>query len=127
MNVAVELEVQVDLQRFFLGLDIIDLTRVLGILLDNAMEEAAQVPGGVLSLRIAEDGEGCSYIIKNPVTGETRARGIHPGISSKGEGRGQGLKIVREILEQYAGAALNSSLQGEVYVQSLNIKGPGGR
>lgn len=45
MNVAVELEVQVDPQRFFLRVDIIDLTRVLGILLDNAMEEAAQVPG----------------------------------------------------------------------------------
>ena len=60
-------------------------------------------------------------MIKNPVTEETRHQGVRPGQSSKGAGRGNGLRIVQVLLERYPNAVLNASMQRDVYIQSLNI------
>lgn len=120
-GVSVQLEVSLLPEEFQTGMDIIDLTRILGILLDNAMEETALIPGGVLSLKVAGSSEGCSYILKNPVTEERKRTGIRPGTTSKGAGRGHGLAIVQELLAQYPNAALNSVLRESAYIQSLNI------
>ena len=102
-------------------MDIIDLTRILGILLDNAIEEAAQIPNGSIDIKIVSNDAGCSYIIKNSITEQTQRHGIHAGTSSKGAGHGHGLSIVRQLLAQYHNVALNTSIQQLVYVQSLNI------
>lgn len=123
-DVSLRFQVKLVPEQFQTGMDIIDLTRVLGILLDNALEETAKLPGGILDVKIAGNEEGCSYVIKNTITEETRQNGIHPGKTSKGAGRGNGLRIVRELLERYPGAVLNSTLQDHIFVQSLNILYP---
>lgn len=102
-------------------MDIIDLTRILGILLDNAIEETALVPDGILEIKVAGNSGGCSYHVKNPVTERTQKNGVRPGTTVKGEGHGNGLKIAEELLEQYPNAVLNSVLQAGSFVQSLNI------
>ena len=120
-NLVLSLEVKLHPELFQTGIDIIDLTRILGILLDNAMEESSKLPGGMVEIKIAGNEKGCSYIIRNTITKETRQKGIRPGRTDKGAGRGNGLKIVRELLERYPNAVLNSSMQADTYIQSLNI------
>ena len=83
-RVAVTLRVSVTPEQFRLGLDLIDLTRILGILLDNALEEAAAVPGGAVEVQVAGNGTGCSYTIKNSITQQTKRGGVHPGRTTKG-------------------------------------------
>lgn len=120
-GVSVRLEVSVLPEQFQTGMDVIDLTRILGILLDNSMEEARLIPDTGLEIRVTGNENGCSYIIKNPVTQQTRQSGVHIGKSSKGSDRGNGLRIAKELLEQYPNAALNSILQDGIYIQSLNL------
>ena len=120
-GVSVRLEVSVLPEQFQTGMDVIDLTRILGILLDNSMEEARLIPDAGLEIRVTGNENGCSYIIKNPVTQQTRQSGVHIGKSSKGSDRGNGLRIAKELLEQYPNAALNSILQDGIYIQSLNL------
>ncbi len=120
-GIAVSLDVSLVPEAFQAGMDIIDLTRILGILLDNAIEETALVPDGILEIKVAGNSGGCSYHVKNPVTERTQKNGVRPGTTVKGEGHGNGLKIAEELLEQYPNAVLNSVLQAGSFVQSLNI------
>lgn len=120
-KISISLEVNIIPESFHTGIDIIDLTRILGILLDNAIEETVQIPDGAIEIKITGNDAGCSYIIKNSITEETHKRGIHVGTTSKGAGHGKGLQIVKQLLEQYDNISLNSSMQYLTYVQSLNI------
>lgn len=102
-------------------MDVIDMTRVLGILLDNAREEAQRVQEGYVEIKITATEAGCSYIIRNPVTEQTKADGVHPGVTTKGHGHGQGLLIARQLLEQYDNVTLSSLLLKGEYTQSLSV------
>lgn len=120
-QVPVSLSVNILPEQFQLGIELIDLTRILGILLDNAIEEAARIPGGMVEVQIAGDGEMVSYTIKNPITERTKSSGVHPGRTTKGTGHGRGLLIVHQIINQYSCAVLNSCMQDLQFIQSLNV------
>ena len=121
-NISLPLHVSIQPEHFQSGMDLIDLTRVLGILLDNAIEEAAGIPGGTMEVQINGRETQCSWLIKNSITEETRRSGIQAGKTSKGPGRGQGLLIVRQIIGQYSNVVLNSCIQDNRFIQSLNIE-----
>lgn len=120
-NVDVHLDVSISPENFRTAIDIIDLTRILGILLDNAIEEAIRLPNGIVKIGIRNNETSYSYIIKNPLTSQTQLTGIYAGQTTKGTGHGRGLLIVRQLLDQYPNAVLNTSIHHSVYIQCLNI------
>lgn len=120
-KIPVRLEVQLKPEQYQVGMDVIDLSRILGILLDNAMEEAQQVQEGYVEIKITATEVGCSYIIRNPVTEQIKTNGVHPGVTTKGHGHGQGLLIARQLLEQYDYVSLSSLLLEGEYTQSLSV------
>ena len=58
---SISMMVQVLPEEWQAGMDPIDLTRILGILMDNAIEEALLVPGGMIEIRITGKPYGCCY------------------------------------------------------------------
>lgn len=102
-------------------MDLIDLTRILGILLIMQLKRFFWFPMASSKSAITGNACGCSYTIRNSVTPRTIQQGIHAGISTKGEGRGKGLSTVRELLSPYHNATLNSCLQGDIFIQSLTL------
>lgn len=120
-KIPIKLEVHLVPEQYKVGIDVIDLTRILGILLDNAMEEAQQVEGGYVEIKITASEAGCSYLIRNPVSEQVKVNGVHPGVTTKGGGRGQGLLIVRQLLTQYDYVTLSSLLLEGRYTQSLSV------
>ena len=122
---AVERGIDVDLDispRFSISerkIEFTDLVRVLGILLDNAIEECMELEHGVMAIKISCNDTLVSYSIKNTVSPGRKANGIRPSVSSKGSGRGNGLVIVRGILEGYDCVTLNSCFQGDCFLQNL--------
>lgn len=120
-KISIRLDICVIPEYFQAGIDIIDLTRILGILLDNAIEETSKIPDGIIEIGIKNNKTSCSYIIKNPLTPQTQQTGIHIGATTKGEGHGKGLVIVQQLLEQYHNAVLNTSINHYTYIQCLNI------
>lgn len=120
-KIPIRLQVHLVPEQYQVGMDVIDITRILGILLDNAMEEAQQLPEGYVEIKIKASEEGCSYMVRNPVTELAKGNGVHPGITTKGSGHGQGLLIVRQILAQYDYVTLSSILLDGRYTQSLSV------
>ena len=83
-----------------------EMCRVLGNLIDNAADATRQVENREIGILLGEDEQGYRFAVENTgpdVPAELRERIFEAGFSTKGEGHGMGLAIVREILEQYGG------------------------
>lgn len=120
-DVDMDLQVQLNTanHRFCMGQ--IDLIRILGILLDNAIEEAKLCNGTVVT-SIKEDAREYVFSIRNSVRRQTRQKGVIPGTTDKGLGRGNGLLIVNRLIPKYKNVILNSFFTEEQFVQCLRIE-----
>ena len=73
------------------GMKPLDLSRALGILLDNAIEETEKT-GGKISLVVSRQQDAVHIIVENTIEREVDlARIYEEGYSTKGSGRGNGL------------------------------------
>jgi len=103
------------------AIEFIDLVRILGVLLDNAIEECVEIPNGRIDIKISRNNEMFSCVIKNTVRPEIKERGIKPGTSTKGKNRGKGLVGIRNIIGKYDMVLLNSYFSERDFVQNLVV------
>lgn len=105
-------------------MDIIDLTRVLGILTDNAIEANHQIEQGQIKISI-ERTESPSVIIRIQNTFQEKTMQLadldKESFSTKGKNRGIGLANVRQILHQYENALLKTQIDEDWFIQELEI------
>lgn len=83
-----------------------EMCRILGNLIDNALDAPAGEAPKTLCVALWEDVKGFHFAVENngaPVPEEIQDSLFQRGFSTKGPGRGMGLSIVQEILEQYGG------------------------
>lgn len=120
-KIQTELSIDIHENTFSITIEFTDLVRILGILIDNAIEECMQHNDSILSIKISQNNELISYNIKNTVHQNTMKNGIKSGVSTKGENRGNGLLIVNKTIEKYDFVMLNSYFSENSFVQNLNI------
>lgn len=82
---------------------------IIGNLMDNAMDALQDRRDGQIQLIVREDLKRFWFTVKNngdPIPENLRERIFEPGVSTKGEGRGMGLSIVRKTLGEFGGQIL---------------------
>lgn len=119
-KIKVELDISPNYKAYTEKMDFIDLIRILGILMDNAIEECVTLADSEMIIKLSQNDALLSYIIKNTVSPLKKETGIKTGVSTKGEERGNGLLIVQNIIGKYDFLALNSYFQDGFFVQCLN-------
>lgn len=96
------------------------LYEVLGILLDNAIEAAAETEEKHVGLMIEEEGGATTFTIENSTNIEVDLSRIYEkGWSTKGQDRGRGLWIVNENLKKHKNMLLNTIVEGNRFRQEL--------
>lgn len=104
-------------------MDTIDLCRVLGILLDNAIEAAVLCTNPVIKLGVIKKQRSIRFVVINSFEGETPR--IHEmyvrGFSTKGVGRGIGLANLKSILSNYYNTILDTSIEDNLFIQDIEI------
>lgn len=120
-DVDMDLQVQLDHADNSFCMGQIDLIRILGILLDNATEEA-KICNGTVMASIKENEREYVFTISNTVRRQTREKGVVAGTTDKGLGRGNGLLIVNKLIRKYKNVLLNSFFKEERFVQCLRIE-----
>ena len=105
------------------GMDVWDLVRCLGILLDNAAEAALETETPWVEVVLLAQGDGLSLRVSNPYAGTIDPDQIWAeGFSTKGEGRGLGLPSYQRILSEHPNTAASTSWAGGVFVQELKVE-----
>lgn len=107
-----------------LSIGIIDICRIMGIMLDNAIEATLCCEIKKVNLSIVRNDDNTIITVINTCTSNTPP--VHKiyekNFSTKGEGRGMGLKIVKEIInEKYSNVLLNTKIKDGIFKQEINI------
>lgn len=119
------LEVIIDIAEIIeeVNLDVIDLSRCIGILIDNALEATVLCEKGKLEIGFIKRNNSVMVVIVNSVV--TEVPPIHKifqkGFSTKGENRGLGLSTLREILSKYPKVSLDTVIEDNKFSQILEI------
>lgn len=106
-----------------LPMDAIDLVRVMGILLDNAIEAALESDTPALQFSMVALEKECLIIIKNTFVdkGIPLASIRRPDVSSKGKNRGVGLYNVEQIFQKYKDIFWETETSEGLFVQRLQL------
>lgn len=116
---SVEVASQIDTP----DMELIDFITMLSILLDNAIEAAAEARDGrfVFAYFVKEDRK--IMVIENSIQEESvEISSIYDyGISSKGVGRGIGLANVKTIVNKYPNVSLSANSYNHQFIQELTF------
>jgi len=117
-GVNVEFEAKKDVD---IAMDTLDLSRILGIFIDNAQEAATDSEQKRLRMGFMVDEDSITFLIANTFSEKPDVNDIYKqGVSSKGKGRGTGLATVREIIDtNYQNVILNTTVEDGYFIQEM--------
>ena len=120
LNVKIDIEMDIE----YIPMRTIDICKVIGVLLDNAIEAASESEDKVLMIGSIYSGMYLIFIIANSYKNLPNLKDIYTqGFSTKGTDRGIGLNNVKELLsEKYDNVLLNTIIENSMFKQELNIK-----
>lgn len=120
-NINVQIEIPEKIKS--IPMDIIDFSRILGILIDNAIEASVESKHPIIRLAFLQTSQNTVlFVIENSFNGEVNISQIYTtGFSTKNGNRGYGLKNVLEIVNTYSNVLLNTRTENELFIQELEL------
>lgn len=105
------------------GMDILDITKILGIFLDNAIEAAKASEDKKIYIGFAKREDSVLIVIKNSFLTEIPdlQRIYMLGFSTKGNERGIGLYQARRILSEYENVIHTTEIEEDMFCQKVEI------
>lgn len=104
-------------------MNIIDLSRILGILLDNAIEASKESLEFKLKLAFIKTEKAIIIVISNSYKEKNISLNkiFKPNYSTKGSGRGIGLNNLKKIIDNYDNVFLETKMIENYFIQELQI------
>ncbi|CDM68168.1 signal transduction histidine kinase regulating citrate/malate metabolism [Clostridium bornimense] len=121
-NIETRIELIDDIDN--IPMNTIDICRIIGILLDNAIEAADLCEKKSLHFAGIKTDDSIIFIVRNSCLPDTPPvyKIYEKDFSTKGDGHGIGLKTVREIINRdYKNVILNTKIENCIFSQELII------
>ena len=100
-----------------------DISKVIGVYLDNAIEASVHSKEKYIVLEIYLDKDEWVFSLSNTYKGEINLNRIdNEGYTTKGSGKGYGLSLVKDIIEHNSDLRQERELRGIYYTQKLYMK-----
>lgn len=101
------------------------LCKLIGIYFDNAIEAAIETRKKIVTIEIYELKDHVSFVISNTFKEhKDMARRNEKGVSSKGEGHGNGLYFASKLITKNTWLTSRQDIVDKYYIQELSIKLP---
>ncbi len=119
----IEVKLEINQAINHIKMEPIDCVKVVGILLDNAIEAVQEMGTGQIRLTCFQLQHSVHLVIDNTYQGDLvpTKQLFQPGYSTKGKQRGLGLANARELIAQYPAASLETQIKGQIFSQHLTI------
>ena len=101
-----------------------DISKIIGVYIDNAIEAASESEEKVIEIQFYLDNENIVLCMGNTYVGDIDLTKIdNDGYSTKGNNRGYGLSLVKELLSKHSDILSSDRIiMDNYYVQNLTIK-----
>ena len=126
MDIDTTFEVNTEIDH--LPMDSLTLMRMIGIIMDNAIEELATLGNGKLMVGCFKNGNNLTFIVQNTCRPDIPSiRQLKsPNFSTKGDGRGHGLNNLSELADSHHNIVLETNIIEGSFIQKLTIEGRNG-
>lgn len=118
LNLDIFLRIPVRIEE--VKIDELDLVKLLGILLDNAIEEVKTHSNSYIIIDILKTNKATTFAVENSITKEKVD--VENLLSTKGENRGFGLLNLREIINSYDNIDFKTYSKDFKFVQIISIR-----
>ncbi|MGG5370356.1 GHKL domain-containing protein [Enterococcus sp. AZ196] len=122
-NISFDIEIEQPIEN--IPIDHLSLSRICGILIDNALEAAEESEAPFVRLAIFEEKESYVLILLNSTKSEMLPASLlkKENFSTKGNNRGLGLSIVQAIIQSHSNQlSLETTQKDQEFCQTLIIK-----
>lgn len=125
MKIKLEIDVSDNVTKILSKLDdtkIEILSKLIGIYVDNAIEAALETKKKLVAIEIYSLDERVNIVITNTFNGKKDiSKRFEKGISTKGEGRGNGLYFSKKLLSKNKWIEEKQDIVDNLYIQKLII------
>lgn len=119
INISVEITEQID----HINMNIVELSRCIGIIMDNAIEASEFVDNPTIQIAFIKNKESILLVFMNKCSKDTPK--VHKlfenHYSTKGRKRGIGLTTLKEITEKTDHVFLDTFINNQYFIQKLEI------
>ncbi len=122
-DINVEAGVKTNLKSLSI-LEYKNITKILGVLLDNAIDASKQTKSKRIIISVSKEKSKVIFSIYNTYSGKIDLSKIGTGHTTKGQGHGYGLRLVKDIVDANDMFSIGNFLEDEYYVSTLSIKIP---
>ncbi|MBO1198324.1 GHKL domain-containing protein [Staphylococcus simiae] len=121
MNIPISIEVPEEMNH--IDMNMIDLSRSIGIILDNAIEASNEIDDPIIRVAFLEDNGTITFIVMNKCRDDIPR--IHElfqeNFSTKGQNRGLGLSTLKEIADKSDNVLLDTTIENGFFIQKVEI------
>ncbi|KFE41359.1 quorum-sensing sensor histidine kinase AgrC [Staphylococcus agnetis] len=119
----IEISVEVADEINEINMEMIDLSRILGIIMDNAIEASMNLESPMIQIAFIKTEQSVLIIIMNKAPDNLPK--LHTlyqeGFSTKGKNRGLGLPTLKEITDSKDNVFLETTIENHYFIQKLEI------
>ncbi len=102
----------------------IDVCKILGVFLDNAIEEVITIENRIISIELFKLNNDFCISVKNTYTKSKNFSDIYDsGYSTKGKDRGFGLSLVKELVTNNKRITHETVITDKYFTQTIKVKG----
>ncbi|WP_410046603.1 quorum-sensing sensor histidine kinase AgrC [Staphylococcus felis] len=119
----IEISVEVADEITQINMELIDLSRALGIIMDNAIEASLNIENPMIQIAFIKTDNSVLIIIMNkaPKNLPKLHTLFKEGFSTKGGNRGLGLSTLKEITDNTENVLLDTTIENQYFIQKLEI------